>query len=102
VAQGGEAKVDDSNLPKIKEVKTKSHRHQSDASHPFLSGEEAIKAHESSGRLQVTLFASEEQFPELVKPVQMNWDTKGRLWVSAWMNYPQRHPDARRDKLRHL
>ena len=44
---------------------------------------------------KVNLFASEEQFPELVKPVQMAWDTKGRLWVSVWPNYPERTPDLK-------
>ena len=34
--------------------------------------------------LKVNLFASEKEFPELVKPVQMAFDTKGRLWVAAW------------------
>ncbi len=43
---------------------------------------------------KVNLFASEEQFPELVKPVQMAWDTRGRLWVSVWPNYPERTPTS--------
>ena len=43
--------------------------------------------------VKVELVASEEQFPELVSPVQMAWDTKGRLWISAWKNYPERTPD---------
>ena len=42
---------------------------------------------------KVNLFASEEQFPELVSPVQMAFDTKGRLWVAAWPSYPERTPD---------
>jgi len=45
--------------------------------------------------LQGQSFASEEQFPELVNPVQMAWDTKGRLWVSVWRNYPERTPDSK-------
>ncbi len=32
--------------------------------------------------MKVNLFASEEKFPELVNPVQMAFDTRGRLWVS--------------------
>ena len=43
---------------------------------------------------KVKLFASEEQFPELVNPVQMALDTKGRLWVAAWQNYPERTPQS--------
>src|ERR1051326_7671062 len=45
--------------------------------------------------MKVNLFASEEQFPELAKPVQMAWDTKGRLWVAVWHNYPERTPDSK-------
>lgn len=29
------------------------------------------------------MFASEEKFPELANPVQMAFDTKGRLWVAV-------------------
>jgi putative heme-binding domain-containing protein len=42
--------------------------------------------------LTMKLFASEERFPELAKPVQMNFDGKGRLWVSCMPNYPQWKP----------
>ena len=42
--------------------------------------------------MKVTLFASEEDFPELVNPVQMAFDTKGRLWVAAWRTYPHWKP----------
>ena len=66
-----------------------------DGSHAFLSGEEAIKHMTMPKGCKVTLFASEEQFPELVKPVQMAWDTKGRLWVACWTNYPERTPTSK-------
>ena len=42
--------------------------------------------------LKVELFASEKEFPELVNPVQMAFDTKGRLWVAVWPNYPHWQP----------
>ena len=32
---------------------------------------------------EVNLFASEEQFPDLQKPVAMTFDAKGRLWVTT-------------------
>ena len=38
------------------------------------------------------LFASEKEFPELVNPVQIAFDPKGRLWVAAWQSYPQWQP----------
>ena len=47
--------------------------------------------------LKVELFASEKEFPELVKPVQMAFDTKGRLWVAAWPNYPHWQPKTPMD-----
>ena len=47
--------------------------------------------------LKVELFASEETFPELVNPVQMAFDTKGRLWVACWKNYPHWQPKTPMD-----
>ena len=39
-------------------------------------------------------------FPELVNPVQMAFDTKGRLWVAAWRTYPHWKPtEPMNDKL---
>ncbi|HLR31751.1 MAG TPA: PVC-type heme-binding CxxCH protein, partial [Fodinibius sp.] len=38
---------------------------------------------------EVNLFADE---PMLVKPIQMNWDEKGRLWVVGSEHYPQLKP----------
>ncbi|MCA9034807.1 MAG: HEAT repeat domain-containing protein, partial [Planctomycetaceae bacterium] len=37
-------------------------------------------------------FADETMFPELAKPVQLNFDNKGRLWVSCMPTYPQWKP----------
>jgi putative heme-binding domain-containing protein len=39
---------------------------------------------------EVNLFASEEQ--GVVKPVQMRWDERGRLWVLCCRSYPQIRP----------
>jgi hypothetical protein len=47
--------------------------------------------------LAVNLFASEEEFPELVNPVQMAFDTRGRLWVASWKNYPHWRPKTPMD-----
>ena len=41
---------------------------------------------------KVNLFADEARFPQLVKPVQMQFDTKGRLWAAAWPTYPKWEP----------
>ena len=50
--------------------------------------------------MKVNLFASEKEFPELVNPVQMACDTKGRLWVAVWPTYPHWKPkEPMNDKL---
>jgi putative heme-binding domain-containing protein len=95
VAQGKSAKPDDSNLPPVRKIQTNKAGSNPDGSHPFLSGEEAIAQMTVPKGCKVQLFASEEMFPQLIKPVQMAWDTKGRLWVAAWPNYPERTPDSK-------
>lgn len=44
--------------------------------------------------MKVELFASEKEFPELANPTQIAFDSKGRLWVSCMINYPQWLPGA--------
>ena len=95
VARGGDLVVKDDNLPAVTEVKSNKPGKNPDGSHIFLSGEEAIKHMKVPAGCQVNLFASEEQFPELANPVQMAFDTKGRLWVAAWKNYPERTPTSK-------
>ena len=38
---------------------------------------------------EVTLFAAD---PEIAKPIQTNWDARGRLWVATSRVYPQLEP----------
>jgi len=100
VAKGGDLKVDDSNLPPVETFASNKPGPNPDGSHVFLSGEEAIKHMTLAKGCKVNLFASEERFPELASPVQMAFDTKGRLWVAAWPSYPERRPtDTVADKL---
>jgi hypothetical protein len=58
----------------------------------YLSGEEALKEMEPAPGFEVSLFADEKMFPELAKPVQINFDNKGRLWVACMPTYPQWKP----------
>jgi putative heme-binding domain-containing protein len=100
VAKGRDAKPDDSNLPKFVPVTTNKPGKGPGGTHLFLSGEEAIKSMTVGKGLKVTLFADEKMFPELAKPVQMAWDTKGRLWVAVWPSYPHWKPgEPYNDKL---
>lgn len=49
---------------------------------------------------EVSLFASEQQFPELANPLAMNWDVRGRLWVLTSPTYPHYLPgEEPNDKL---
>ena len=95
VANGTDIVVDDSNLPPVAPVKSNKPGPEPDQSWPFLGGEEAIAKMTPHSGMKVNLFASEDKFPELSKPVQMAWDTKGRLWVSVWPNYPERTPTSK-------
>ncbi len=60
----------------------------------FLSGEDAMQHMTVPPGCKLQFIASEKEFPELSKPVQMAFDTKGRLWVAAWPNYPERTPTS--------
>ena len=41
---------------------------------------------------ELNIFASETMFPDLANPVQMQVDTKGRLWTASWNSYPKWQP----------
>lgn len=64
---------------------------------PFIGGEESIAQMTVGEGLEVQLFASEKEFPELVNPVQLAFDTRGRLWVASWKTYPHWQPKTPRD-----
>lgn len=91
VAQGGSGAVDDGNLPPVDPVPTNKKNNIS----PYLDGEEAIKLMTVAPGCKVELVASEKEFPELANPVQMAFDTRGRLWVAAWPNYPGNTPTTK-------
>jgi len=95
IARGGDLVLDDSNLPPVRRVPP----NRADAA-PYLDGQEAIKKMSVAKGCKVNLFADEKRFPELINPVQMAWDTKGRLWVAVWPGYPELTPTATvKDKL---
>ncbi|HND53091.1 MAG TPA: HEAT repeat domain-containing protein, partial [Pirellulaceae bacterium] len=91
-AVGRTVKPDDSNLPQFIPVKTNKPGPLPGGKHLFLGGEAAIEKMTVHKEMKVELFATEERFPELINPVQMAFDTKGRLWVAAWPTYPHWKP----------
>jgi putative heme-binding domain-containing protein len=58
----------------------------------ILSPEELIKTCTLPEGFEMTLFADEDQFPEIANPVQLAFDSKGRLWVATMPSYPQWRP----------
>ncbi|HMC64339.1 MAG TPA: GDSL-type esterase/lipase family protein, partial [Gemmataceae bacterium] len=100
VAQGHDLKVDDSNTPPFIPTKTNKPGPGPGGTFLFLDGEEAIKKMTVANGMKVSLFASEKEFPELAKPVQMQFDNKGRLWVAVIPSYPHWKPkEEMNDKL---
>ncbi|MBI4660563.1 MAG: dehydrogenase, partial [Verrucomicrobia bacterium] len=95
VAQGRDLTSEKAPLPAVTAVPTSKPGTNPDGSHIFLEAEAAIAKMALHAGLKVNLFASEAQFPELSKPVQMAWDTRGRLWVAVWPNYPFRTPESK-------
>jgi len=90
VARGGDLKVTDDNLPKVNLVPPNRKDEV-----PYLSGEEAIKHLKTPPGIKIELVASEATVPDLINPVQMNFDTKGRLWIATWPNYPETTPTTK-------
>ena len=67
----------------------------------YPTPEESIAQMKVPEGFEVQLFASERDFPELANPTQMAFDSRGRLWVSCMINYPQWLPGSAKpgDKL---
>jgi len=92
VARGGDLELDDSNAPPLVPAGTNLI-----TTSPILDGEDAIAQMTLGEGLAVQLFASERTCPELINPVQMAFDTRGRLWVASWKNYPHWQPGTPMD-----
>jgi mono/diheme cytochrome c family protein/glucose/arabinose dehydrogenase len=67
----------------------------------YLSGKEALSRFKVAEGFEISLFASEQEFPDLAKPCQISFDTKGRLWVATMPSYPHYKPGDQKpnDKL---
>lgn len=100
VAQGGDIKVRDDNLPEELTVRPNRKGPMEGGAFPYLDGEEALSQMHVQDGLEVNLFASEKDFPRLINPVQMAVDTDSRLWASVWPSYPHWNPtEPRKDAL---
>ena len=54
--------------------------------------DEALKTFTLPKGYHIELFASEEKFPDLKKPVQMAFDARGRMYVTTMPSYPMYLP----------
>ncbi len=63
----------------------------------YLTSAEQRKLFKLPAGYEITLVASEEMFPEMVNPVAMNFDNRGRIWVSTMPSYPQWKPKSKLD-----
>jgi putative heme-binding domain-containing protein len=90
---GKAVEPDDSNVPNPKLVKTNIQPDGKTGALEYVPASEGVNTFTLAKGMKANLFASEEMFPELVNPVQMDVDTKGRLWVAAWQTYPKWQPD---------
>ncbi len=95
IAKGSDLVVKDDNLPEPISAFTNKPGDKPDLSHTYPSGEEVMAKLKLAPNCKINLFADEKQFPELANPLQMQWDTKGRLWVAVWKNYPEREPTSK-------
>jgi uncharacterized cupredoxin-like copper-binding protein len=81
-----EGPVDDSNLPPLDEVI------EARGANEWMSPADELAAFQIDPRVEVSLFASEEEFPDIACPIQMRWDGRGRMWVSCSTTYPHVYP----------
>ena len=63
----------------------------------YLPAAEQQKLFQLADGYEIQLVASEEQFPELANPVALNFDNRGRLWVSTMQSYPHWKPKTKLD-----
>ncbi|MEC7800368.1 MAG: hypothetical protein VX609_03680, partial [Verrucomicrobiota bacterium] len=78
--------IDDSNVPPLPETQ------QSRGANQWMNPQQELDAFEIDPRFEVSLFASEEEFPDIACPIQMRWDSQGRMWVSCSTTYPHVYP----------
>ena len=79
--------VDDSNLKPVPETPTTM------KTEPKINTPEEEKATFTVlDGFEANLFASEVEFPDLKKPVQLTFDAKGRMWVTTIPTYPHLFP----------
>ena len=78
--------IDDSKVPPLPETT------ESRGANRWMPAAEEQREFKVDPRFEVNLFAGEEEFPDIAAPIQMRWDSLGRLWVSCSTTYPHVYP----------
>ncbi len=103
IAQGksNTLEVDDAQTRPLTPVQTNYAPSEKTGSPDYLLEEEALKKFTLPEGYEVSVFATEQEFPLLQNPAQMLFDNAGRLWVSVVPSYPHYKPggDLPNDKL---
>jgi putative heme-binding domain-containing protein len=88
IAQGKDVSgpIDDSNVPPLPQTT------EARGANRWIPATEELKEFTVDPRFEVNLFAGEEEFPDIAAPIQMRWDSLGRLWVSCSTTYPHVYP----------
>ncbi len=73
--------------------------HQDKPPGPALTPQEAIRAMTVPEGFSVELVASE---PEIVNPVAMTFDERGRIWITESLEYPRKTAGAGQDRVKML
>ena len=83
----------DAKTSPLPEVKTNySTANKKNGSLDYVKGDEAVRSFTLPEGYKISLFASEERFPDLAKPCKISFDARGRLWVATMPSYPQWQP----------
>jgi mono/diheme cytochrome c family protein/glucose/arabinose dehydrogenase len=83
--------IADKNTTPLPPVKT-NYNPEKNGSLTYLYGKEALEKLKVPPGYKIELFASEEEFKDLAKPMQMSFDNKGRLWIATMPSYPHYKP----------
>jgi mono/diheme cytochrome c family protein/glucose/arabinose dehydrogenase len=83
--------LQDQGTRQLPEVKT-NFNPEKNGSLEYLYGQDALNKLKVPEGFKIELFASEQEFPNLAKPMQMSFDNKGRLWVACMPSYPHYKP----------
>ena len=85
-------KAADRQTRKLPPVKTNFQLSETSGNPEYLYGQDALDKLVVAPGYKIELFASEQEFKDLAKPVQISFDNQGRLWVATMPSYPHYRP----------